>query len=36
MRYRSAGAPMSKLEYAQCLAAALAYLILQQQDASAW
>jgi len=32
MRYRSAGAPMSKLEYAQCLAAALSYLVLQQQD----
>ncbi len=32
MRYRSGGAPMSKLEYAQCAAAALAYLILQQQD----
>ncbi len=25
-------APMSKLEYAQCAAAALAYLVLQQQD----
>ena len=35
MRYRSAGAPMSKLEYAQCLAAALSYLILQQQDSVA-
>ncbi len=32
MRYQSAGAPMSKLEYAQCVAASLAYLILQQQD----
>ncbi len=32
MRYRSDDAPMSKLEYAQCLAAALAYLVLQQQD----
>ena len=32
MRYRSADAPMSKLEYAQCIAASLAYLILQQQD----
>ena len=32
MRYRSEGAAMSKLEYAQCAAAALAYLILQQQD----
>ena len=29
----SAGAPMSKLEYAQTAAAALAYLILHQQDA---
>ncbi len=32
MRYRSEPAPMSKLEYAQCAAAALAYLVLQQQD----
>lgn len=32
MRYQSALAPMSKLEYAQCASAALAYLILQQQD----
>ncbi len=32
MRYRSDAAAMSKLEYAQCVAAALAYLILQQQD----
>jgi len=32
MRYRSPAAAMSKLEYAQCAAAALAYLILQQQD----
>jgi uncharacterized protein (DUF58 family) len=32
MLYRSARAAMSKLEYAQCAAAALAYLILQQQD----
>src|SRR5689334_17084883 len=32
MRYQSASAPMSKLEYAQCVAAALAYLILAQQD----
>jgi uncharacterized protein (DUF58 family) len=32
MRYRSADAPLSKLEYAQCVAASLAYLILQQQD----
>ena len=34
MRYRSAAAPMSKLEYARCAAAALAYLILQQQDSA--
>jgi uncharacterized protein (DUF58 family) len=32
MRYKSAAAPLSKLEYAQCVAASLAYLILQQQD----
>jgi len=32
MRYRSEGAPLSKLEYAQCIAASLSYLILQQQD----
>ncbi|MBN2474130.1 MAG: DUF58 domain-containing protein [Pirellulales bacterium] len=32
MRYRSSAAAMSKLEYAQCTAAALAYLVLQQQD----
>jgi uncharacterized protein (DUF58 family) len=32
MRYKSAGAALSKLEYAQCLASALAYLVLQQQD----
>jgi uncharacterized protein (DUF58 family) len=32
MRYQSADAPLSKLEYAQCVAAALSYLILQQQD----
>ena len=32
MRYKSAGAALSKLEYAQCVAASLAYLILQQQD----
>jgi uncharacterized protein (DUF58 family) len=32
MRYRSPDAPMSKLEYAQSAAAALAYMILQQQD----
>ncbi len=34
MRYQSADAPMSKLEYAQCAAAALAYLILHQQDSA--
>ncbi len=32
MRYQSDAAPMSKLEYAQRAAAALAYLILHQQD----
>ncbi|NUQ61699.1 MAG: DUF58 domain-containing protein [Pirellulales bacterium] len=32
MRYRGPGAAMSKLEYAQCEAAALAHLVLQQQD----
>ena len=32
MRYQSAAAPLSKLEYAQCVAASLAHLILQQQD----
>lgn len=32
MRYKSADAPLSKLEYAQCVAASLSYLILQQQD----
>lgn len=32
MRYRGPSAPMSKLEYAQCIAAALAYLVLEQQD----
>src|SRR5206468_12258643 len=33
MAFRSPGAAMSKFEYAQSLAAALAYLMLQQQDA---
>jgi uncharacterized protein (DUF58 family) len=33
MTYRSQGAALSKLEYAQCLAAALGWLVLQQQDA---
>ncbi len=32
MRYQSAAAPLSKLAYAQCIGAALAYLVLQQQD----
>ena len=32
MRYQSETAAMSKLEYAQCVAGALAYLVLQQQD----
>jgi len=32
MCYQSDAAPMSKLEYARCAAAALAYLILNQQD----
>jgi uncharacterized protein (DUF58 family) len=32
MRYRSEGAPLSKLQYAQNVAAALAFLVLQQQD----
>jgi uncharacterized protein (DUF58 family) len=34
MTYRSAGAAMSKLEYARSAAAALAYLILHQQDSA--
>lgn len=34
MSYRSDGAAMSKLEYAKHLAAALAYLVIQQQDAA--
>jgi len=32
MLYQGPGAAMSKLEYARCAAAALAYLVLQQQD----
>jgi uncharacterized protein (DUF58 family) len=32
MQYKSDAAPLSKLEYAECAAAALAYLILHQQD----
>jgi uncharacterized protein (DUF58 family) len=33
MAYRGPDSPLSKLEYAQCLAASLAWLILEQQDA---
>lgn len=33
MRYQSRGAALSKFEYASCLAAALGWLVLQQQDA---
>ena len=33
MTYRSEGAALSKLDYAKHVAAALAYLIIQQQDA---
>ena len=33
MRYRGPDSPMSKLEYAQCVAASLAWLVLQHQDA---
>ena len=33
MRYRSEAAPLSKLDYARHVAAALAYLVLRQQDA---
>ncbi|MDH3717534.1 MAG: DUF58 domain-containing protein [Planctomycetota bacterium] len=32
MQYQSDAAALSKLEYAKCIAASLAYLILQQQD----
>jgi uncharacterized protein (DUF58 family) len=32
MRYQSDAASLSKLEYAQCVAAALAHLVLKQQD----
>ncbi|MGQ9574750.1 MAG: DUF58 domain-containing protein [Thermoguttaceae bacterium] len=32
MAYQSTGVPLSKLQYAQCAAAAMAYLILRQQD----
>jgi uncharacterized protein (DUF58 family) len=34
MSYRSPGAAMSKLDYAKHIAAALAYLVIQQQDAA--
>jgi len=34
MQYRSEAAAMSKLEYAKCAGAALAYLILRQQDSA--
>jgi uncharacterized protein (DUF58 family) len=34
MRYQSAVAPLSKLEYAQAAAASLAYLVLHQQDSA--
>jgi uncharacterized protein (DUF58 family) len=33
MRYRGPDSPLSKFEYAQCIAASLAWLVLQQQDA---
>ncbi len=33
MQYRGPASSMSKFEYAQCLAAALAWLVLQQRDA---
>ncbi|NLF72614.1 MAG: DUF58 domain-containing protein [Candidatus Anammoximicrobium sp.] len=33
MRYQGPGSPLSKFEYAQCIAAAVAWLVLQQQDA---
>ncbi|MFO1021749.1 MAG: DUF58 domain-containing protein [Planctomycetales bacterium] len=33
MKYQSASAPVSKLEYARWIAAALSFLVLQQQDA---
>lgn len=33
MSYRGPGSALSKLEYAQCLAAALSWLVLRQQDA---
>jgi len=33
MRYKSPGAALSKLEYAQCIAASLGWLVIHQQDA---
>ena len=33
MKYRGPGMPMSKLEYAQCIAILLDWLVLRQQDA---
>jgi uncharacterized protein (DUF58 family) len=33
MLYRGPDSPLSKLEYAQCIAASLAWLVLEQQDA---
>lgn len=33
MQYRGPDSPMSKLEYAQCIAASLSWLVLQHQDA---
>jgi uncharacterized protein (DUF58 family) len=33
MQYQGPGTPLSKLEYGQCAAAALAYLVLHQRDA---
>jgi uncharacterized protein (DUF58 family) len=33
MQYRGPDSPLSKFEYAQCIAASLAWLVLQQQDA---
>jgi uncharacterized protein (DUF58 family) len=34
MLYQGPGAPLSKLAYGQCVAAALAYLVLHQRDAA--
>jgi len=34
MGYQSAAAPLAKIEYAKCAAAALAYLVLHQQDSA--